>query len=273
MALKFMERIEWAWAQSGSLLCVGLDPELARLPTQCGTGSAAIVAFNKAIVDATATAACAYKPQFAYYAAAGALDALVETIAYIKARYPEKLVILDSKRGDIGATAQQYARESFEVYGADAVTVNPYMGGDTLEPFTTWAEKGVVVLCKTSNPGSGELQDMALADGRKVYEMVAEMAATRWNTHGNLALVVGATWPEQLARVRARVGRMPLLVPGIGAQGGDLAAVMRAGLDDRGTGLLINSSRGILYAGSGADYAAAAGAAAHDLNAAINALR
>jgi len=255
----FYDKLDRAWQQTDSLVCVGLDPKLEKLPEVLKGNPTPFYEFNCAIVEATAPYACAYKPQFAYYAAADRLDELAATIRFIRERYPEKVVILDSKRGDIGATATEYALESFGVYGADAVTVNPYMGGDTLEPFTNWQDRGVVVLCKTSNPGSDALQDVALADGELLYERVARLAATEWNGNQNLALVVGATWPEQLGRVRKLVGRMPLLVPGIGAQGGDLEATLRMGLDDRGRGLLINSSRGIIYASGGQDFAEAAG--------------
>ena len=184
---------------------------------------------------------------------------------YLRAAAPDCVVILDSKRGDIGSTADQYAREAFEVYGADAVTVNPYMGGDTLIPFTKFADKGVVVLCKTSNPGSAELQDLPLEKGHPLYMEVAHKAASSWNDNGNLALVVGATYPSELARIREVIGDIPLLVPGIGAQGGDLEATLKAGLTQDGWGLMINSSRGILYASGGDDFAEAAGKAACEL--------
>jgi orotidine-5'-phosphate decarboxylase len=181
-------------------------------------------------------------------------------------------VILDAKRGDIGSTAEQYAREAFERYGADAVTVNPYMGGDTLAPFLKYTDRGVIVLCRTSNPGAAEFQDLDVG-GQPLYERVAERAARDWNAAGNCLLVVGATWPQQLARVRALVGDMPLLVPGVGAQGGDVEQLVRAGRTAAGTGLLINSSRAILYAGSGADYATAARAATDELRQLINRFR
>jgi orotidine-5'-phosphate decarboxylase len=186
---------------------------------------------------------------------------------------PDRVVILDAKRGDIGSTADQYAREAFEVYNADAVTVNPYMGGDTLVPFSKFGERGVIVLCKTSNPGSAELQDLMLEKGHPLFMEVARKAASDWNSNNNLCLVVGATWPRELAGVRKLVGDMPLLVPGIGAQGGDLEATLRAGLRADGWGLLINSSRGIIYASKGDDFAEAAGAAARDLQDACHQLR
>lgn len=250
------------------MVCVGLDPQLARIPASIRSGPRPFAAFNRAVIDATLPYACAYKPQFAYYAAENRLDELQETMAYLREVAPDRVVILDAKRGDIGSTAEQYAREAFDVYGADAVTVNPYMGGDTLEPFSRRADRGVVVLCKTSNPGSAELQDLQLSSGDPLFIEVARRAATDWNQRGNLALVVGATYPEELARVRSVIGDMPLLVPGIGAQGGDLEATLRAGLTPAGWGLLINSSRGIIHASSGDDFAEAACRAAAELQAA-----
>jgi orotidine-5'-phosphate decarboxylase len=178
-------------------------------------------------------------------------------------------VILDAKRGDIGSTAQMYAREAFDRYGADAVTVNPYLGRDSVQPFLDRSDKGVVILCRTSNPGAGDFQDLEV-DGRPLYQQVAATVARQWNTHGNCLLVTGATYPEQLAEVRAIVGDLPLLVPGIGAQGGDLQAVLRHGLTADATGLLISSSRAILYAGAGDDFAEAARQATRRLRDEIN---
>jgi orotidine-5'-phosphate decarboxylase len=177
-------------------------------------------------------------------------------------------VILDAKRGDIGSTAQQYAREAFDRFAADAVTANPYLGRDSVQPFLDRADRGVVILCRTSNPGAGDLQDLVI-DGRPLYQHVAEKVARDWNAHGNAALVVGATWPEQLREVRAIVGDMPILVPGVGAQGGDVEAVVRNAATAGGTGLLVSSSRAILYASQGDDFAEAAANAARDLRDAI----
>lgn len=264
--MTFLNQLQSAWEQTQSMVCVGLDPQLDRLPAAVRAEKQPFLAFNKRIIDATLPYACAYKPQFAYYAAENRLDELLGTMAYLRAAAPGRVLILDAKRGDIGSTADQYAREAFEVYGADAVTVNPYMGGDTLEPFSRSAHKGVIVLCKTSNPGSAELQDLVLQGGHPLYLEVARRAAQDWNRNNNLCLVVGATYPNELARIRAAVGDMPLLVPGIGAQGGDLVATLRAGLRADGWGLLINSSRGILYASRDADFAAAAARAARELS-------
>lgn len=255
------------------MVCVGLDPQLDKLPEAMRASTQPFLEFNKRIIDATLPHACAYKPQFAYYAAEDRLDELKATMDYLRQVAPDRVTILDAKRGDIGSTADQYAREAFEVYGADAVTVNPYMGGDTLVPFTKFAEKGVVVLCKTSNPGSSELQDLVLESGQPLFMEVARKAAVEWNTNANLCLVTGATYPDQLAGIRATIGDMPLLVPGIGAQGGDLRATLRAGLRKDGWGLLINSSRGIIFASSGEDFAEAAANAAKELNDACLALQ
>jgi len=270
----FLTQLAASWARSDSLVCVGLDPEIERFPPQIAEQPSPIFQFNKAIINATADLACAYKPQFAHYAAYEAEDQLERTIDYIHRNYPGVPVILDSKRGDIGNTAERYAIEAFERYGADAVTVNPYLGGDSLEPFLRREDRGILVLCRTSNPGARDLQDLEVgAAGRRLYHMVAELAATRWNTRGNCLLVVGATYPQELAEIRRIVGDMPLLVPGVGAQGGDVAQVVRNGQTAAGTGLIVSSSRGILYASSGEDFAAAARSAALSLRDQINAHR
>ena len=269
----FLTRLAACWTRSDSLVCVGLDPELERFPRQIAEQPSPIFQFNKAIIDATADLVCAYKPQFAHYAAYEADDQLERTIEYIHRTYPGVPVILDSKRGDIGNTAERYAIEAFERYGADAVTVNPYLGGDSLEPFLRRDDRGVVVLCRTSNPGARDLQDLTIGEGRRLYHVVAELAATRWNARGNCLLVVGATYPQELAEIRRIVGDMPLLVPGVGAQGGDVAQVVRNGQTAAGTGLIVSSSRGILYASTGDDFASAARSAALSLRDQINAHR
>ena len=266
------------WAASGSLLCVGIDPEPGRYPSTLVDDPDRVFTFGKAIIDATAEFACAFKPQIAHFAAQGAEDALERLIAYVHAAHPGIPVILDAKRGDIGSTALNYAREAFDRFRADAVTANPYLGSDSLAPYLDRADKGVVVLCRTSNPGAADLQDLPVAgaDGatRPLYQRVAEKAARDWNTHGNLSLVVGATWPEQLGEVRAIVGpSIPLLVPGIGAQGGDVEAVLKHGLNANRTGLIISSSRAILYASGGADFADAAARVARETRDQINRYR
>jgi orotidine-5'-phosphate decarboxylase len=268
----FCQRLETQMRTSESLVCVGLDPDLERLPIHLRSRPRAILEFNRAIIDATCDLVCAYKPQIAHYAAVGAEDQLQETISYIRERAPGVAVILDSKRGDIGSTAEHYAREAFERYGADAVTVNPYLGQDSVEPFLAYADKGVIVLCKTSNAGSGEFQEL-LIDGRKLYQVVAEQVAKRWNSRGNCLLVVGATYPQELAEVRRQVGDMIFLVPGVGAQGGDVDAAVNHGMRADGGGLVINSSRGILYAGRDEQFAEAARGATQALRLAINRAR
>lgn len=266
--MKFYQKLQASWKSSKSLLCVGLDPDLNRIPDHLRSAEMPLFEFNRAIIDATAGYACAFKPQFAYYAGQGRLNELLATMEYLRENHPDKVSILDSKRGDIGSTATMYAREAFEIYQADAVTVNPYMGGDTLEPFTRYEDRGVIVLCRTSNPGSGELQTLKVG-GKAIYELVAEKASGSWNQYQNLALVIGATYPEELAHIRRIAPELPFLVPGIGAQGGDLQAVLKAGKTRDGTGLLINSSRGIIYAGQGQDFASAAANAAKSLVEAI----
>lgn len=270
--MKFVQRLNQAWTAQQTLLCVGLDPDPARLPGQLASFAYPIFEFGRAIVDATADLVCAFKPQIAYYAAARAEDQLEMTIAHIRRHHPAIPVILDAKRGDVGSTAEMYAREAFERYQADAVTVNPYLGFDSLQPFLDFADKGVIVLCRTSNPGARDLQDI-VSDGSKLYELVAEKAARDWNANGNVLLVVGATYPQELRQIRAIVGDMPILVPGVGAQGGDVAAVLANGATADGTGLVISSSRAVLYAGGGEDYALAARAAALKLRDEINACR
>jgi len=265
----FAQQLEGAWKKNDSLVCVGLDPEIERFPAHIRKEPSPIFQFNRSIIDATADLVCAYKPQFAHYAAYEAEDQLERTIEYIHRVHPGIPVILDAKRGDIGNTAERYAIEAFERYGADAVTVNPYLGGDSLEPFLRHAERGVLILCRTSNPGAGDLQDLMI-EGRPLYQVVAELAARRWNSRGNCLLVVGATYPRELAEVRALVGEMPLLVPGVGAQGGDVEQVVASGRTRSGTGLVISSSRAILYASAGEDFARAARAATASLREKIN---
>jgi orotidine-5'-phosphate decarboxylase len=245
--VSFIAQLTAAWRTNDSLLCVGLDPDVKRMPPALQGRPDAILEFCKNIVDATADLACAFKPQIAYFAAARAEDQLEDLCHYIRSAYPQMPLILDAKRGDIGATAEQYAREAFERYDASAVTVNPYMGFDSVMPYLERSERGTIVLCRTSNPGGSDLQALD-AGGVPLYLHVARLVAQKWNTNGQCALVVGATFPQELAKVRALVGDMPLLVPGIGAQGGDVVATVAAGQTARGDGMMINSSRAILYA-------------------------
>ena len=273
--MNFIHQLSGAWAANDSLLCVGLDPDMARLPPHLQTQPDGVYRFCKAIVDATADLVCAFKPQIAYFSALRAEEQLEALCVYIRQTYPGVPLILDAKRGDIGSTAEQYAREAFERYGANAVTVNPYMGFDSVSPYLERTDRGTIVLCRTSNPGGADLQhlDIGGAEGTPLYLHVARMVARQWNTSGQCALVVGATFAGELAKVRGVVGNMPLLVPGVGAQGGDIDATVSAGIDASGVGMMINSSRAILYAGNGEGFAEAARQAALATRDAINASR
>lgn len=270
--MSFIESLNTAWARTQSLLCVGLDPEPSKFPGSLNNRPDAIFEFCRAIVDATAPYASSFKPQIAYFAAHRAEDQLEQLIAHIHEKHPGLPVILDAKRGDIGSTAEQYAREAFERYDADAVTVNPYMGFDSIEPYLAHEGRGVIVLCRTSNPGGSDLQFLE-TQGRPLYQVVAQLAADKWNAAGQLGLVVGATFPKEIEVVRGIVGEMPLLIPGIGAQGGDVEATVRAGRTAGGAGMLINSSRAIIYAGRDDDFASAAAEAAKKTRDTINLYR
>ena len=270
----FNQQLQSAWASQGSMLCIGFDPDPKRLPTSLQGKPDGIFEFCRDIADATADLVCAFKPQFAYFASQRAEAQLEKLITHLKNKYPHIPVILDSKRGDIGSTADHYALEAFERYGADAVTVNPYMGFDTIEPYLKHPGKGVIVLCRTSNPGGSDLQFLKVSPNHEaLYLHVAKLAAHEWNRSGQISLVVGATFPEEIAKVRAIVGEMPLLIPGIGAQGGDIDATVKAGriAGAPGTGMIINSSRAILYASSGNDFAQAARAVAQSTRDALRA--
>lgn len=270
--MSFIDKIKERWSSHNSLLCVGLDPDINRIPGHLKESDYPILEFARSIVDTTHDLVCAYKPQIAYFSAFGAEAELEMIIKYIHDSYPDIPVILDAKRGDIGSTAEMYSVEAFDRYGADAVTVNPYLGGDTLRPFLDKKEKGVILLCRTSNPGAGDLQDIE-SNGEKLYRIVAKRAAEEWNYNNNIMLVVGATYPEELKDIRLITGNVPLLVPGIGAQGGDVEKVVKNGITADGTGMVINSSRGIIYAGKGKNFANAARMAAKDLRDEINSYR
>ena len=271
--MKFIEKLNLAWAESNSLVCVGLDPDRNKLPECVKNRKNPIFTFNQAIIDATCRDVCCYKPQIACYEGQCAEDELAMTLEYIRAKCPGVPVILDAKRGDIGNTSKMYAKEAFERYQADAVTLNPYMGMDALKPFLDYADKGAVILCRTSNAGAKEIQELELASGLPLYKHIAALIAGPWNFNGNNMLVAGATAPAELGEIRRIVGKTPLLVPGIGAQGGDLEGVLKFGLTEEKTGLVINSSRGIIYASSGEDFAEKAGEETRKLKAAINAFR
>jgi orotidine-5'-phosphate decarboxylase len=267
--MNFVNALNAAWASSNSALCVGLDPDPSKLPKHLlanGDIAQAILHFCKTIVDATAPFVCSFKPQIAYFASQRAERELEALIAHIHENHPGIPVILDAKRGDIGSTAEHYAKEAFERYQADAVTVSPYMGFDSIEPYLAYKDKGVIMLCRTSNPGGSDLQSLDITTGEasktKVYEHVASLANSAWNRSGQLGLVVGATFPAELARVRELAPELPLLIPGIGAQGGDVAQTVKAGKRKDGYGMMINSSRAILYANSGTSFGDAAAQAA-----------
>ncbi|OJX34476.1 MAG: orotidine 5'-phosphate decarboxylase [Burkholderiales bacterium 68-12] len=258
--MTFLDMLRDAATRNQSMLCVGLDPEPTRFPVGMQGDVRRIYDFCAAIVDATADLVCAFKPQIAYFAAHGAEDQLERLMQHMRANAPHVPVILDAKRGDIGSTAEQYAREAFERYGADAVTLSPFMGFDSVEPYLRYPGKGAFLLCRTSNPGGDDFQNQRLAsvDGQPLlYEHIARQTQGPWNKNGQLGLVVGATYPAEIERVRAIAPQVPLLIPGVGAQGGDAAATVRAGWRQDGP-IIVNSSRAILYASNGADFAAAA---------------
>jgi orotidine-5'-phosphate decarboxylase len=279
--MRFLEQLAAAERLNQSMLCVGLDPEPAKFPLHWRGDASRIFDFCAAIVDATKDRVIAFKPQIAYFAANRAEEQLERLMAHIKQVAPAVPVILDAKRGDIGATAEQYAKEVFERYGADAVTLSPFMGFDSVEPYLRYEGKGVILLCRTSNAGGSDLQAQRLAsvDGQPlVFEHIARLAAGPWNRTGQLGLVVGATFPEEIARVRELAPTLPLLIPGIGAQGGDAAATVGAGhcrdAAGRTTGpIIVSSSRAVLYAGDGPDFAQAARRVAEAARAELNAAR
>ncbi len=263
--MKFLEKLLQASRTNRSLLCIGLDPDPELMP------KLGVLQFNRQIVDATSDLVCAYKPNLAFYEALGidGLKALEKTVAQIPEAIP---IIGDAKRGDIGSTARAYARALFETFGFDAATVNPYLGYDSMEPFLQYKEKGVFILCRTSNAGSADFQTLPLSDKRgekPLFEIVA-LRAREWNAYGNVGLVVGATYPQELRRVRQLCPEMPLLIPGVGAQGGDLAAAVRYGVDERGEKAIISSSRQVIYASKGKDFAIAARESALKLRDEIN---
>ena len=277
----FMQVLRHRWSEANSLVCVGLDPEPARFPARFAGDPDAAFAFCRDIADATAEYVCCFKPQIAHFAALGAEDALERLIAHIRRVAPLLPIILDAKRGDIGATAAQYAREAYERYDADAVTLSPYMGFDSVEPYLAYRDKGTFLLCRTSNAGGDDLQNLTLAasdalPAEKLYERVARLANSSWNGNGQMGLVVGATYPQEIARVRALAPNLPLLIPGVGAQGGDAESTVKAAWAGAGS-CVINSSRAILYASAasdlGADFAAAARRVAQATRAQLNAAK
>lgn len=271
MNRNFRALLESQWDQ-GKFLCVGLDPDLEKLPSKFQGLSVyeALFGFNRAIIDATRDIASAYKPNSAFYEAYGdqGLEAMRASIAYIHEQLPEIPVILDSKRADIGNTNNGYARYAFDYMAADALTVHPYFGSEALEPFFQREGNGIIILCRSSNPGSGELQSLEV-DGEPLYKVVAKLTADKWNSRGNCCIMVGATYPDELREVRSIVGDMPILIPGIGAQGGDLEKTVAAGKDSRGRGIIISVSRAITLSSSGDDFAEVARTKAQGLHDAI----
>jgi len=268
--MNFVHKLQAVVSKNNSLVCVGLDSDVLKLPAGVDQ-----LAFNKAIVDATHDLVCAYKPNTAFYEALGTegIQNLKDTCDYIRSVAPDVLILLDAKRADIGNTNAGYVQFAYDYLGADAITLHPYLGREALEPFLKRADKGAIILCRTSNPGSAEFQDRPV-DGHKLYEHVAKMVANDWNGQQNCMLVVGATYPEEAARVRALVGNdMWFLVPGIGAQGGDLESYMAAAQSSQGDGLIISSSRDIIFASSDADFAEAARAKTETLRSEINTYR
>lgn len=280
----FLAKLEQRWSR-GNFVCVGLDSEFSQIPQSLknripSTGltktEETILEFNQGIIDATHDLVCAYKPNAAFYEAEGDQGerALVRTIRYIKYNYPDIPVILDAKRADIGNTNLGYIRAAFDRMSADAITVSPYLGKEALKPFLDRKDKGIIVLVRTSNPGAGEFQDLPVGDTKDpLYQVVARNVADYWNDNGNCAIVVGATYPQELSEVRKIVGDMPILLPGIGAQGGEVEATVKAGKDSRNMGMIINSSRGIIFASSRKDYAQAARDATQKLHDQINQYR
>jgi len=272
--MNFTQQLARSEALNDSLLCVGLDPDPAKFPGSWKDDPARIFDFCATIVDATSDLVIAFKPQIAYFAAHRAEDQLERLISHIHRAAPEVPVILDAKRGDIGSTAEQYAREAFERYRADAVTLSPFLGFDSIEPYLKYEGKGLILLCRTSNPGGSDLQGQTLQSGDKLFEHIARLAGGAWNRSGQLGLVVGATYPAEIERVRELAPTLPLLIPGIGAQGGDAVATVRAGWRESGgrttAPIIVSSSRAVLYASRGADFAEAghraAAAAREELN-------
>jgi orotidine-5'-phosphate decarboxylase len=270
--MEFIEKLLAATHLNNSLLCVGLDPDIVKIKKNMVTGKLILFEFNKMIIDATADLVCAYKPNTAFYEALGdnGIAQLKLTVTYIHDTYPKIPIIIDAKRADIGNTNVGSVDFIFSYLGADAVTINPYMGKEAVEPFLTKKDKGIIVLCRTSNVGSGEFQDL-IVEGVPLYQRVAKNIADTWNVNNNCLLVVGANYPDELRQVRTIVGNeMILLLPGVGAQGADIEAAVTSAYNDSKAGVIINASRSILYASSGADYANAARNAAMVLRDEIN---
>ncbi|HUD19616.1 MAG TPA: orotidine-5'-phosphate decarboxylase [Patescibacteria group bacterium] len=254
--MTFRQKLDAIVAKNNSLLCIGLDSDIDKIPERIRNGPHPQTTFNKAIIYATQDLVCAYKLNTAFYEARGVagVEAMKMTCDYLKAHYPDVVIIIDAKRADIGNTNVGYAKFVFDYLGGDAVTLQPYLGGEALKPFLDQKEKGILILCRTSNPGAGEFQDL-MVKGKPLYQIVAENFSKNWNANGNCGLVVGATYPTELSIVRRIAGDMPILIPGVGTQGGDAKKTVKAGVDRHGRNAIINSSRGILFASTGADFA------------------
>lgn len=273
--MDFLSKLDQSVTQNNSLLCVGLDPDIDRIPAHLRHDATPLFSFNKAIIDATADQACAFKPNSAFYEAyaAAGIEQLKLTCAYIQESYPNIPIVLDYKRGDIGNTNTYYARFAFESLDVDAITVHPYFGHEANEAFLAYKDKGIIMLCKSSNPGSGEFQDLEL-NGKKLYVHITERVKNEWNGNNNCHVMIGATYPKELAEARRIIGEdMMILIPGIGAQGGDIAATVQAGINKAGKGIMISSSRDILYASDAQDFAEAAHARAKATKEEINKYR
>lgn len=279
--MTFQEKLDAIVKKNNSLLCVGLDSDIDKVPAHILTLDHPQTTFNKGIIDATHDLVCAYKPNTAFYESRGlpGIEALKRTCDYIKEAYPDIPIILDAKRADIGSTNEGYVKFAFDWLGADAITLHPYLGREALKPFLDRKDKGCIILCRTSNPGAGEFQDLTLSSldsgnqNIKLYQYLAESVAKEWNYNGSCGLVVGATYPEELAIVRRIVGDMPILIPGIGAQGGDVEKTVKAGVDNTGKNAIINASRSIIFASSDEDFAQKASEEAQKLRDAINRYR
>jgi orotidine-5'-phosphate decarboxylase len=254
--MKIQQKLDAIIQKNNSLVCVGLDSEIKKLPQQFAQSAHPQFEFNKAIIDATHDLVCAYKPNSAFYESRGieGIEDLRLTFEYIKSKYPDVVTILDAKRADIGNTNEGYVTFAYDYLQADAITIHPYLGSEAIKPFLNREDKGAVILCRTSNPGAGELQDLII-NGIPLYQIVAKKISHEWNSLNNCMLVVGATYPEELAEVRKIAGDMTFLVPGIGAQGGDVEKTVKAGLNSQKAGMIINSSRGIIFASNGEDFA------------------
>lgn len=283
--MTFTQKLDAAIQKNNSLLCVGLDSDMSKIPERVRTGPKPQATFNKAIIYATQDLVCGYKINTAFYESRGAegIDDLKNTCDFLKAHYPGAVIILDAKRGDIGNTNEGYATFAFDYLGADAITLHPYLGKEAMKPFLDRKDKGCIILCKTSNSGSEEFQNLVFDSGLpagkagnqsiKLYQYLAENVVKEWNYNGNCSLVVGATYPEELTNVRSIVGDMPLLIPGVGAQGGDVEKTVKAGVDSKGAGAMINASRSIIFASDGMDFAPKARGEAQKLRDQINSFR